>query len=112
MNVAETILNQLGGNKFIVMTGSKHFASDGNSLMMNLARNITSANRLKITLNSLDTYDMEFTRYTAPKFNTKTGVFKGESIFKITAVEGVYCDQLRKVFTNVTGLHTSLFKEG
>ena len=32
MTVAETILNQLGGRKFIVMTGSKVILSDYNSI--------------------------------------------------------------------------------
>jgi hypothetical protein len=30
MQVAQTILNQLGGNKFIVMTGSKNFVASEN----------------------------------------------------------------------------------
>lgn len=46
--VAKTILEQLGGGKFIAMTGSKDFIDLGNGLRMNLARNKTSANRLEI----------------------------------------------------------------
>lgn len=44
MRVADIILNQLGGNKFVVMTGSKNFVSDGNTLRMNLAKNCSKAN--------------------------------------------------------------------
>ena len=29
MSIASTILEQLGGNKFIAMTGASHFVSDG-----------------------------------------------------------------------------------
>lgn len=48
--VANTILQQLGGHGFAVMTGSRNFISLGNGLQMSLARNRTSANRLKIIL--------------------------------------------------------------
>ena len=37
--VAKTILEQLGGGKFIAMTGSRDFIDLGNGLRMNLARN-------------------------------------------------------------------------
>ena len=36
MTIANTILEQLGGNKFIAMTGAKNFVSDGNTLRMTL----------------------------------------------------------------------------
>lgn len=39
--VAKTILEQLGGGKFIAMTGSREFIDLGNGLRMNLARNKT-----------------------------------------------------------------------
>ena len=32
MSVAETILQQLGGQRFTAMTGSKNYLADGNSL--------------------------------------------------------------------------------
>ena len=63
MTIAQTILDQLGGNKFMAMTGSKNFTDCGRSLSMRLAKNASRANYLKITLNGLDTYDMEFTQY-------------------------------------------------
>ena len=36
MRVAETILSQLGGNRFRVMTGAKNFAATDNSLRMRI----------------------------------------------------------------------------
>ena len=61
--VANTILQQLGGHGFAVMTGSRNFISLGNGLQMSLARNRTSANRLKIILDGdTDTYTMYFYR--------------------------------------------------
>ena len=95
--IAAEILNQLGGNKFIVMTGSKNFMCDGPSLRMNLSRNKSKAKWLKITLTSMDDYTMDF--FTADKeFNIITKAKR----------EGVTCDILQAVFTEVTGLYTSL----
>ena len=73
MQVAKTILNQLGGNKFVVMTGSKNFLAGENFLRMNLTKNLAKAKWLKITLNGKDLYDMDF--FTADKeFNLTTKV--------------------------------------
>lgn len=67
--VANTILQQLGGHSFAVMTGSRNFISLGNGLQMSLARNKTSANRLKIILDEdTDTYTMHFYRQTLTKY--------------------------------------------
>lgn len=44
--IANTILQQLGGHGFTVMTGSRNYINLGNGLQMSLARNKTSANRL------------------------------------------------------------------
>ena len=46
--IAQTILMQLGGRRFVAFTGSKQLTDMGNGLRMNLARNKTSANRLDI----------------------------------------------------------------
>ena len=46
--IANTILQQLGGHGFTVMTGSRNYINLGNGLQMSLARNKTSANRLDI----------------------------------------------------------------
>lgn len=37
MNTAQIIYQQLGGNKFTVMTGSKNYVSDGDALNYGLA---------------------------------------------------------------------------
>ena len=64
MSIAKTILEQLGGNKFVVMTGAKNFVDCGDALSMRIGRNKTSSNYLKITLNSMDTYDMKLSQPT------------------------------------------------
>jgi hypothetical protein len=44
--IAETILAQLGGKRFVLMTGSKHFLAIGNGLRMDLSKNATCIPKL------------------------------------------------------------------
>lgn len=108
MRVADIILQQLGSGRFIAMTGSKNFVSDGNTLRMSLAKNSSKANRLWITLDGDDTYTMRFFKYTAPRFNTKTCTFTEEKVTEIKKISGVYCDMLQDIFTSTTGLYTRI----
>lgn len=108
MEVAKTILQQLGGNRFAVMTGSKNFLSDGNTLRMSLAKNISKANRLEITLEADDTYTMRFYKYTAGRLDKKTFSWTEDKTIEVHKEKGVYCDMLQPVFTQVTGLYTHL----
>ena len=110
LRVANTILSQLGGNKFIVMTGSKNFVCDASSITMHLAKNCSKANRLKITLNGKDLYDMRFYRYTAPRYSTRGGEFKTypEKVTVVKEYNDVFADQLQELFTSVTGMYTHL----
>ena len=96
MKVAQTILTQLGGNRFIAMTGSKQFIAGENFLRMRLSRNKSGANMLKINLNSLDTYDLEFIKVTKNDFKI------------VKTIHGVYNDMLQEIFTSETGLYTKL----
>lgn len=99
--VAKTIYQQLGGGGFAFMTGSKYFVDMGNGLRMSLARNKTSANRLKIVYDvGRDLYNMRFYReaFYARKMQT---VEKDVEVFN-----GVCGDQLQDIFTQVTGLYT------
>ena len=100
--IATTILQQIGGKRFVAMTGSRDFIDLGNGLRMNLSRNKTSANRLEILLDeATDTYRMHFYRMTVSKhFDIKTK--------DIAVYEGVYCDMLEDIFTSVTGLYTRI----
>ena len=106
MKVAEIILQQLGGRRFVAMTGSKNFFTNGNDLCMSLSKNSSKANRLQITLDPDDTYTMRFFRYTAPRLNKKTFEYSDEKITEINRFENVYCDQLQDLFTLETGLLT------
>lgn len=99
--IAQTILEQIGGRRFAVMTGSKNFTDLGNGLLMSLTKNTTSANRLEIIYDEgADLYNMRFYRKT---FSKKTFKSKSKDIAKY---EGVYCDMLENIFRSVTGLYT------
>ena len=98
MSVAREILNQLGGNKFRVMTGAKNFMGFSEGLVMKIGRNSSNSNYLKITLNSMDLYDMKFCKLTR-KFEEKS----------VTEYSDVYNDMLTEVFEKHTGMYTKLF---
>ena len=99
--IAKTILQQIGGHRFAVMTESRDFINLGNGLRMSLSRNKTSANRLEIIYDEgADLYNVRFYRQS---MNRKTFEVTAKDIKKI---EGVYCDMLEDIFTDVTGLYT------
>lgn len=96
MTTAQTILNQLGGNKFVMMTGAKNLAGDANSLMFSIGRGAkNNANKVRISLIN-DLYAVEF-------FN-----IRGVNCKELGKVDGVYADKLAAVFTSATGMYTSL----
>lgn len=98
--IAATILTQLGGRRFMAMTGSKNMLFDDKGLRMDLTRNKSGANKLQIDYNDDDTYTMKFMKFIFSK-NTFECLDKG-------TFESVYADQLRSIFTDSTGLYTSL----
>jgi len=89
-------LKQLGGNKFIAMTGAKNFAVGPKGMGFRIGRNSKSINYIRIDLKSTDLYDMEFIN------------IRGSKIKVVKKVTGVYNDQLQKMFTKYTGMYTSL----
>ena len=97
-DVARIIYEQLGGNKFRVMTGAKNLLNTGDGLAMKIGRNSSNSNYLKITLNSMDLYDMKFCKLTR-KFEEKS----------VTEYNNIYNDMLTDQFTAHTGMYTSLF---
>lgn len=108
MSIAKTILDQLGGNRFLTMTGANHLVADGNTLRMTLPKNASKANRLYITLDGNDTYTMRFFRYTPGRLNRKTYTWTEEKALEVKLVSGVYCDMLQDIFTATTGMFTHL----
>jgi hypothetical protein len=99
-SVAETILAQLGGNKFIAMTGAKDFVGIDNGLMFRLPSRATQdgINKVIITLSPTDLYDIQF-----GKTSGRMAEYQ-----EIAAYMDVSADQLQNLFTSVTGLDTHL----
>ena len=98
--VAQTILSQLGGNRFIAMTGCSNFGSTPNSLSFKLPRGCANkATHCTITLDASDTYTVEFV-----KCNMRATVYRQV----VAETSMVYADQLCELFTAATGLYTSL----
>lgn len=105
--VADTILQQLGGNMFMVMTGVKNLIADGNTLRMKLPKNASIANNLWITLLPDDTYQMRFFKYTNGRINKKLEWIEPKET-DIKVVDGVYWFELQNIFTEVTGMYVRL----
>jgi hypothetical protein len=101
LTVANTILEQLGGRRFIAMTGSWSFTGDTNSLSFRLGKNPKGHRFCKVVLDESDTYTVDF-------FNIDIRKPVGEMITKLSRVCGVYADGLRQTFEIQTGLLTSL----
>ncbi len=100
VQIAQNIYNQIGGKAFY-MIGAKNLLSHGKENALSFrVRGSTKVNYIKITLNSMDLYDMEF------------GKIHGDK-YKIVAEEnGVYNDMLKPLIEKHTELYTKLFNEG
>jgi len=98
LEVANTILQQLGGNRFIVMTGAKQFVAIERGLMFALPARLAKLgiNKVRIELDPSDTYTM-----TTLKVNARQG-----SAVNVQQESGVYCDKLEQVFEELTGVYT------
>lgn len=96
--VAQEILNQLGGNKFVVMTGARGFVKSDDSLSFKLPSNFArdGINSVVVKLGADDTYSVSFFK------------IRGTSVKEVSAHSDVYADQLQELFTSETGLDTRL----
>lgn len=93
LEVANEIKRQIG-NKALFMMGAKNFGGTENALSFKIASPI--ANFVRITLNSLDLYDVEFIK------------IRGMNVKVVSKAEMVYADSLNQVLANRTGLCLSL----
>jgi len=93
---ASELLKQLGGNKFISMTGAKDLSFSGLGLTMQIGKNSKGVTHVRFQLSSKDLYDITF--YSIRGSNVKTK----------SKEKGVYVDQLGKIFKKNTGLKTGL----
>ena len=99
MKVANEIRNQLGGNRLVAMVGAYNFVgeTDGNYLRFRF-KGSRKMNMITITLNALDTYDIEFQKYSPSKLTVST----------VEEFKGAYADMLISIFEKTTGLYLSL----
>lgn len=96
-NVAQNILQQLGGSKFIAMTGAKNFVNSGDGLYFSIGKGaINKANKVEIKLHGNDTYEMKF-------YN-----LRGTNLKDLGSIDGLHAADLRRAFTIQTGLQTSI----
>ena len=94
---AKTLLRQLGGNKFIMMTGAKQMSIGKNGLTMKIGRNSKSITHVAIDLDrGKDLYTMKFIR-------VRKGIPK-----VVKQYDSVYADNLNNIFEKETGLYTRL----
>ena len=93
---AQTILAQLGGNRFLAMTGARLLCDLGDGLAFNLPRGAKNkANKVCIRLAG-DLYRVTF--YS----------IRGANVTERGAFEMVYGDRLAALFTEQTGCDTRI----
>ena len=93
---AAIILKQIGGNRFIAMTGAKNLGTNGKDLSFSIGRNAKKVTHVHIKLTSMDLYDVEFIN------------MRGVKRKVIKKVKGVYGDMLPKIFKKYTGMNVRL----
>lgn len=101
LQVANTILEQLGGAQFVACTGATNLYGSSNSLSFSLqggggCRN--GINRVVVELMPSDTYAVKFYRFR-----------RGSKLVTVEEHDDVYFDALQDVFERATGLYTSLY---
>ena len=93
---AAVLLKQLGGNRFIAMTGAKGFAVSNKYMSFKIGRNSKGINFVRIGHNAKDLYDMEF------------GFVSVRGIKVKKKVKDVYADMLGQMFKKHTGMNVRL----
>lgn len=97
--VSDTILTQLGGSRFLTMTGAKNLATSGTDLSFHLPKALKKGiNLVKVTLEANDTYTVKFYKFSQRKFLLNV----------VHEEEMVYTENLRSLFEEQTGYLTGL----
>lgn len=94
MSIATVIRDQLGG-KTLFMLGAKNLLDCGDAFSFRI-RGSKAVNYIKITLNAMDTYDMEFGKIWGAKYTV------------VSLADNIYCDGLHSMIRKETGLATNL----
>lgn len=104
--IAQTILKQIGGiAKITGMINAKDILDLENGVSFKFSGS-KKVNYVKIVLNGMDTYDLEFGKISMKKtdFGVKMPDYK-----KVKEFDDIYNDQLKGLFEQFTGLYLSLF---
>ena len=99
LNIPATILQQLGGRRFVAMTGAKNFGTTGErTLTFRLPANVarSNINHVAIRLTPADLYEVTFSN------------LRGMTFTIVQCYDNVYATGLRDLFTLATGLDTHL----
>ncbi|EHJ9984923.1 hypothetical protein KB976_004026 [Vibrio parahaemolyticus] len=98
LSLANTILAQLGGNRFIRMTGAKQLVAIERGLLFALPARLAKLgiNKVRIVLDPSDTYTM-----TTLKVDHRSG-----DTIEVQHQSNVYCDMLESMFEEMTGVYT------
>lgn len=95
--VTQETIKALGGNKFLAMTGAKNLMALENGLQFSLPRGASNkANIVQVTINDKDLYCLAF-------FN-----LRGVNCREIERIDNIFVEDLQSVFTDKTGLLTTL----
>lgn len=100
LSVANTVLAQLGGNRFLAMTGARDLMGSDTerSLQFKLPRGVQKGiNAVRVVLDPSDTYTVTFYK-----------IGRGYDVSTVAEVGSVFADSLRETFEHHTGLLTSL----
>jgi len=99
IEIAKTILMQLGGsNRLQMFTGAYNFVAVPYGVSFRIKNR--SVNYVKIVLNGMDTYDIEFGRISGVNYKI------------VKELSGIYNDKLVEIFTRYTGMVLRLRKGG
>ena len=93
---AAIILKQIGGNRFIAMTGAKGFTFSDKYMSFKIGRNSKGINFVRIGHNAMDTYDMEF------------GFVSVKGIKVKKNIKDVYADMSGQIFKKYIGMNVRL----
>ncbi len=104
--VANTIKDQLGG-KALFMLGAKNLAGDETSLSFTIGKNAGRWTKVKIELNPLDYYNVEFMRVERRK-DPKFGGIRLPKVVKFGVHRDTPVDMLYAMIESATGMATSL----
>ena len=93
---AKTILAQLGGRRFVVMTGATQFGGADNPVSLKFSLPGRGIHKVVITLDPSDTYTLEAYQR------------RGAFLELQASHSNIYAEDLQRFFTEATGLDTHL----